>query len=341
MPRPSFYLASVTRILLTLICFGFCLSQVHAAPSGKLIGIISVDWEGRVLEQDDLKAMRSFRQDYPSIGLLQFLNAAYYTKPNANADHITQSIRSVLSPLDEEGLHIHSWRSLLETAGVPFRRSPNWSYPGEISMNSCYLLDCGHNVPISAYTETELRRMIRTSQMILSHHGFGPAQSFRAGGWMAKPHVISALAKEGFQFDSSATDPNLLKGRRWSDRLYRWLDELWADISTTSQPFLIGQRHASLIELPDNGILADYITAEEMFAVFKENVALWEKDKSKTLYVSIGFHQETAAQYLHEIRGAIDLIEAYSQENQLPFEWASYPLKSSSFEAFRARNHAD
>lgn len=318
--------------LLTL-CLGIAMvmpAENIQASTGGIIGIISVDWEGRTLDQDDLEAMRTFRNTYPHIGLLQFFNAAYYTKWDANPSEITEAIRSVTTEKDEHGLHIHAWRSLVEHSGVVFRRSPNWSYPGEIIMDSCHLLDCGHNVPISAYNESELRLMIQTSQAILTHNGFNSARSFRAGGWMATHQVIRALAKEGFAFDSSATDAQLLKGRRYSNRLYHWLAKLWQPITTISQPYLIGQAPYQLIELPDNGILADYISATDMLKIFIQNAALWQNQPDQTVYFSIGFHQESAARYLHRIRDTIDLVEAYAEQHQLPFRWAKLPLNPDS-----------
>ncbi|WP_027709448.1 hypothetical protein [Zooshikella ganghwensis] len=306
------------------------ISQAHA--QGKVVGIISVDWEGRVLDEKNLAAMNSFRDDYPHIGLLHFLNAAYYTKPNANSFEVSQKIKQVLRNNDEHGLHVHAWRSLVEYSNVKFRRSPNWSYPGPISLNSCHTTgDCGANVPISAYTTDELKNIISVSKQILINNGFNQPVSFRAGGWMAEPNVIAALSAEGFLFDSSATAPELLKGRRWSDRLYNWLNGLWTTITPVSQPYLIGPMSSPLWEIPDNGILADYITGPEMLAVLKQNIEKWRQDPQQTIYVSIGFHQETAAKYLHRIRDAVDLFEAYAEEQQVPFEWVQLPLSPSTF----------
>ncbi|MBU2710800.1 hypothetical protein [Zooshikella harenae] len=306
------------------------ISQVHA--QGKVIGIISVDWEGRILDEKNLEAMEAFREDYPHIGLLHFLNAAYYTKTNANPYKVTRKIKQVLRNNDEHGLHIHAWRSLVEYANVTFRRSPNWSYPGPISLNSCYTSgDCGANVPISAYTTDELKDIISVSKQILINNGFKQPVSFRAGGWMAEPNVITALSAEGFLFDSSATAPALLKGRRWSNRLYNWLNGLWTTITPVSQPYLIGPAYSPLWEIPDNGILADYITGPEMLAVLKQNIEKWRKNPQQTIYVSIGFHQETADKYLHRIRDAVDLFENYTEEQQVPFEWIQLPLSSATF----------
>lgn len=322
---------SIQIVIFFLLLFLTLSTTVYA--QGKIIAIVSVDWEGRTLESKNLEAMQVFREDYPQVGLLHFLNAAYYTKLTADHDLVTQSIQSVLRPNDEHGLHIHAWRSLVEQSGVSFRTEPNWSYPGPITLNNCRLNgDCGHNVPISAYSKNELRYIISASNQILVNAGFDTPISFRAGGWMAAPHVIEALSAEGFKFDSSAAAPILLKGRRWSNRLYNWLTELWGDINTVSQPYLIGPTFAPLWELPDNGILADYITGQEMLTVLKRNINKWQRNPEQNVYISIGFHQESAARYIIRIRDAVDLFEAYTKENNIPFEWAQLPLDPASFE---------
>ncbi|WP_163835393.1 polysaccharide deacetylase family protein [Spartinivicinus ruber] len=330
MKASKYHPTSIQIIIFFLLLFATLWNTVSA--QGKVIAIVSVDWEGRTLETENLQAMQAFREDYPHVGLLQFLNTAYYTKPNANHQAITQAIRSVLKPNDEHGLHIHAWRSLVEAAGVNFRTEPNWSYPGPITLNNCHLTgDCGHNVPISAYTYYELRDLIQFSSLTLLNAGFDYPISFRAGGWMAAPHVINALSAEGFQFDSSAAAPILLKGRRWSDRLYNWLNELWGNINTVSQPYFIGPSEAPLWELPDNGILADYITGKEMLTVLKRNVKKWRQNPDKNVYISIGFHQESASKYINRIRDAVDLFEAYTTANNIPFEWAKLPLNPNNF----------
>ncbi|MDE1464532.1 hypothetical protein [Spartinivicinus poritis] len=330
MKASKYHHTSIQIIIFFLLLFLTLWNTANA--QGKVIAIVSVDWEGRTLEAENLQAMNDFRNDYPQVGLLQFLNAAYYTKPNTNHQMVTQAIRSVLRPSDEHGLHIHAWRSLVEAAGVNFRTEPNWSYPGPITLNRCRLTgDCGHNVPISAYTHNELRSIIQFSNQMLVDAGFNYPVSFRAGGWMAAPHVINALSAEGFKFDSSAAATILLKGRRWSDRLYNWLTELWGGVNTVSQPYLIGPSYAPLWELPDNGILADYITGKEMLTVLKRNVNKWRQNPEKNVYISIGFHQESASRYISRIREAVDLFEDYTKENNIPFEWATLPLDPASF----------
>src|SRR5262249_43072176 len=48
------------------------------ASAGRLLLIVSVDWEGRILTEKNLVAMIEFRRTFPTLPLLHFLNAAYF-----------------------------------------------------------------------------------------------------------------------------------------------------------------------------------------------------------------------------------------------------------------------
>ena len=69
--------------------------------------VVSVDWEGTRFNAEDLAAFRQFREDFPSVRLTHFLNAAYYTQLAPDdvraALNATEQIRSVLREADEIG----------------------------------------------------------------------------------------------------------------------------------------------------------------------------------------------------------------------------------------------
>ena len=61
--------------------------------SGRMVIIISVDWEGEDLTSANLTSFKNFRAAYPEVPLLQFLNATYYTKTDANDTDVTTKIK--------------------------------------------------------------------------------------------------------------------------------------------------------------------------------------------------------------------------------------------------------
>jgi predicted deacetylase len=311
-----------TRLLGALLLL--TLSSTALNAQGKVRIVVSVDWEGRSLEAENLAAFNAFRNDYPKIPLQLFLNAAYYTKADADPKLVTESIRSVMRPGDEEGLHIHAWRSLFTAAGVKFRTEP--AFKGPIDLEKC-TPDCGHDVNITAYSEAELRKVIAFSIKTLKKNGFTHPHSFRAGAWQADRKVLRALAAEGFTLDSSATDADFLKERWGKTLLYPVTKKIWPDTVASTQPYSIDLGDGrKILELPNNGCLADYVSGESIFESFQKNLALLKANPEKDVYLSIGFHQETAVKFLPNLRKGIDLIQAAALEQKIPVEFVVQPL---------------
>lgn len=319
-------MVSTRRSLHTLfLIFLSALFGSTAFSQGKIRIVVSVDWEGRDLREDNLAAMQDFRERFPAVPLQQFLNAAYYTKPQVYAAGLTRSIKSVLRPGDEHGLHIHAWRSLVNAAGVRFRTGPSF-VDQDVNVNTCGV-DCGSDVSLTAYTKPELQKMIRKSVEILTAQGFNRPTSFRAGGWQANDAVLSALAEEGFALDSSATYAPYLEASWGAYNLFRFVAELWPTTNPTSQPYIYSSKTGhQILELPNNASLADYVTGSDMLNAFIAQARLLQVSPQNDVYLSIGFHQETAAAYLPRLISALNQIHNYALMWNIPYEFAVAPL---------------
>jgi len=313
------------RILIfALVLLPLVISNIIA--QGRVRIVVSVDWEGKDLQPANLRSMRNFRRDHPDIPLQHFLNAAYYTKIQADAAQITKSIKSVLLRGDEHGLHIHAWRRLVESAGVKFRTSPSFVMDGYMIADCA--IDCGQEIALTGYTTAELRKIIARSNEILQREGFNRPKSFRAGGWQADDNVLEALAAEGFTLDSSATYAEFLRPSWSKYNLFGFVAKLWSQTTPTSQPYIYKTSSGlKILELPNNACLSDYMTGSDMLKVFQSNALILKKNPTKDIYLSIGFHQETAAEYLPRLREAIKLIRSYSKRNKIPIEFVVAPLK--------------
>ena len=266
---------------------------------------ISVDWEGREISAVNLQAFANLRNAHPQVPLTHFLNAAYFTKPDANPAKITEQMLAVVLPKDEIGLHIHPWQSLVEASGVTFRSEPTiWGNGRRMRVGS---RDSGHEISVEAYETDEFQAIVRKSKEILTANGLELGTSFRAGAWLAGPHVREAIRREGFLVDSSATDT------KWHNELDdyelpRMMREIWPNVTSRTQPFIIKTRAGDLLEMPDTGALADYVTAEEMADHISNAIA--ELGDSQDRFVHIGFHQETAARYVYRVINAIRMVTA-------------------------------
>jgi hypothetical protein len=274
------------------------------SPSKPVVRIaISVDWEGRDLAPSNLHAYAAFRAAHPSVPLTQFLNAAYFTKRDADSANVREHMLRVIKPHDELGMHIHPWQSLVEASGVEFRTTPTiW---GEQHPMRRGKIDSGHEGSVESYTSSEFQAIVAHAKEILAANGFDLGTSFRAGAWLAGPNVRRAIRGEGFLVDTSAPDP------MWLDEIDAYalpgmIREVWPGVNQHTQPFTIETSEGSLLEMPDTGALADYITADEMVAHIG---AVVDRLDGSDRFAHLGFHQETAARYLPRVTEAVRRIK--------------------------------
>ncbi len=76
----------------------------YTRNTGRLQLLVTVDWEGRDLRDENLAAMQDLHVKFPQVKVINFLNAAYYTKSGAQKDDVTQRIQRGLGASDEKGL---------------------------------------------------------------------------------------------------------------------------------------------------------------------------------------------------------------------------------------------
>lgn len=270
--------------------------------------LITVDWEGRSLDEENLTTMEQMRTDFPEAPYTQYLNAAYYTKPGANAAELNENTSRVLRDHDEHGLHIHAWRRLVEDSGLNYISEPTFKNEVDDNFDA---EDCGQGVPLWAYSRQDLNKLIKRSIEILRCQGFNHPKSFRSGGWMSASTVTEALIDNGFRSDSSDVS-TFYVSRRWDGlNLDNWIKELWGKTTDTSQPYIQEHSHGKIWQVVDNGALADYIEGEEMWKVAQENIDALLNSERQEAYMVVGFHTETAAKFLPRLRKFMDSCKAY------------------------------
>lgn len=289
--------------------------------------VVSVDWEGRSLLDENLERIREFRERFAHVPLQHFLNAAYYTKSDADPARATQFIAHTISSGDECGLHVHAWRSLVEAAGVEVRTQPTFidrasDVPKALDDWEYFAPEDGYDVPLEAYETHEAAAIVRTSRAILTRHGFSIAPSFRAGGWMSGPKVQAALAAENMLYDCSPVYPELAIRRFGDMPLCRWLSELWPGIGDISQPYPAPSGMGYLWLVPDNAGLIDYTPEADFAAILERHFEACEKSGTGSILVT-GFHQETARVFLPRLEVALAAAERIAGDRSVPLSFAA------------------
>ena len=108
----------------------------------------------------------------------------------------------------------------------------------------------------------------------------------------------------------------------WKDRedaiLYWWNQEHWSTIDDKSQPYYPSMHdiqssdppRLSVLEVPDNGSLVDYVTGDEMVAIVRANWAGGALASPRQ--VSIGYHPFTLdADYAERLHVALTYADRY------------------------------
>ena len=306
------YLNNSLKLFFVLLLVSSQLFAQNQAPQKMLI-YVTVDWEGRSLDEENIEAMQEFRKKFPKIPILQLLNAAYFVRGHSYNNRLTQTIKSTFLPTDTQGLHVHAWKSLTKHCGVQYQHSHSFADADE----NCKIGDCGYTVSLEfAYSQQALSKLIACSSEVLVKNGFNQPVHFRAGGWQLGPKLVKALVENGFVWDSSKIDADLLT-TRWHEEsgMVKMLRQLHPESTPLDQPYLLNKK---LMEYPNNAALADYTSVKQIVRLFKNLIAMDKK------VMVLGFHQETAADFLVRIERAIPEMEAIAKASNVELEWVSY-----------------
>ncbi len=279
--------------------------------------VVSNDWD--TSDNDDIEFERQDRlhEEHPELVLTHFVGPYTFTDPAVSETRRDWIVNWLLTNQeqygDEIGVHVHAYCSFIESAGIPCKSEPvyadNWGRPE------------GYTVIVSAYSEDEFTQVLRHADEIFEERGLGKPVTFRAGGWSAELHTLKALANAGYIADTSAVNWRRLE--EWENHatapLYSWNREHWANIKTTSQPYYPSEFDAlsaeapnlPVLEVPDNGALVDYVTAQEMIDMFHENWPEGSALGSPTNY-SIGYHPPSlSAEFYQRMDDALSHIDGF------------------------------
>jgi hypothetical protein len=287
--------------------------------SAPLYVVVSADWDDSRFGDDNLARIEGLRAEHPGMRISQFFAPYHYTDPElseARKAEIDAWIKEQRDGYgDEIGLHIHGWCHFIDTTGVPCRTAETFYWND----------GSGYTTIVAAYTEDEMVTILEASIAMFESHGLGRPTSFRAGGWTADEGTLGALARTGFTLESSAVPPHRLAD--WQGyALYDWNMEHWAGITETSQPYYPLATHAAeadpahglrVLEVPDNGVLVDYVTGEDMRQIYEQNHPAGAPLAEPTLY-QIGHHPPNfSSEYFSRLDSALDLVDQHLYASDL------------------------
>jgi hypothetical protein len=236
--------------------------------------------------------MNDLHTNHPGMVITHFWAPYTYTDTAvtaARADVLTTWIKKQHDELhDEIGLHIHPYCNFVDTAGIPCITDQSTVYPtGDTS---------GYTIKLAAYGRDGMTTLLQRAKQIFADEGLGEPKTFRAGGWTADESTLQALDDNGYIADTSAL--NWARIEEWNGKeLYTWNQTHWSNIGDTSQPYYpsttdpqasVAGSDLHMLEVPDNGVMIDYVTLAEMTGIFDSNWDGTPLAAPKTLMM--GFH---------------------------------------------------
>ena len=255
---------------------------------------VSTDWDDSDNRPLSLQLQEELHATFPQMKLTHFVGPYTFTDPAVSEQRrgeLVDWVKMMRTTYgDEIGLHIHPYCNFVDTTTVPCHTEPSTVYDAGDAT--------GYTVEVSSYTTEEFTTILQAADDLFTTYGLDKPTAFRAGGWTADEGTLQALANDGFVVDGSAN--NWARMEEWMGQqngvLYTWNMEHWATINDTSQPYYPssddilqpGEPSSGVLEVPDNGILVDYVTANEMLDIFNANWSGGALAEPKVL--SIGYH---------------------------------------------------
>jgi len=239
--------------------------------------LVTNDWDDALHDQQALDRQQQLHDNHPEMKMTHFVGPYTFTDPTVTPQERDDTVAWVTQMRDtyddEIGLHVHPYCNFVETTTVPCRWTPSFAYPEDPE---------GYTVVLGSYDQAESQILFQEAKTLFAAHGLGTPTSFRAGGWAAEIHTLAALAAAGFTVDTSAA--NWSRMEEWEGTpgatLYEWNQSHWATIDEHSQPYYPSTDDIlsdtppvlPILELPDNGLLVDYVTDDEIIEMFE---AVW------------------------------------------------------------------
>jgi hypothetical protein len=298
--------------------------------SHPLYVVVTTDWDDPDNTELALTLQEELHEQHSELKLTHFVGPYTFTDPTLTTQRRTELADWVKGMRDdygdEIGLHIHPYCNFVETAGVECLHEPSVVYSAGD--------ETGYSVACFAYAEDDFVKLLNRSDELFVEWGLGKPTSFRAGAWTADSKVLRALGRTGYVADTSAA--NWARLEEWKGEqngvLYDWNSTHWASIGDTSQPYYPHDDDASkpgdipVLEVPDNGILVDYVSSTEMIEIFDKN---WDGVSPLTAPVnySIGYHpsnfNETYKKRMHLAMNHVDRFLAVHRNGPVVYETLS------------------
>jgi hypothetical protein len=282
--------------------------------SHPLYVLVGTDWDDPDSNDTSLGLQEDLHDEHAELKLTHFVGPYTFTAPEVSVERLAVLVawlKDMRDSYDDElAVHIHPYCNFVDTTEVTCRTEPSVVYDaGDES---------GYTVESAAYTTEEYTTLLLATDALFEANGLGKPTSFRAGAWTADLSTLQAVVAAGYTADSNAY--NWERMEEWIDvgngAFYEWVKDVWAPIGDTSQPYfpseadiaVAGEPALPVLEIPLNGVMVDYVSADEMKEIFAAN---WDGSAlAAPLTYVIGLHPSNfVMQYKTSMTLALDNVD--------------------------------
>jgi hypothetical protein len=216
----------------------------------EVVVTLTVDWEGRILDEKNLGAMYEFGKNLEKleesikqkIPTTHFFCPAYFVRLKKEDPRRAQLLEKLsksqaIRDGDEIALHIHSWQSLVEAAGAKFTMEADYGN-GKPSTCDFGIEELGQYGALGIYAQKDIENIMKLSiETILELKLTKEVKGFRCGGWLANDNVLGALTALKLPYDASAVPADYVSSFLQKNApmvLWDWLASLWSKTENDS-----------------------------------------------------------------------------------------------------------
>lgn len=308
-----------------LVSLLICLSDVHAAT--KLTVQLSLNWEGRKLQQPNIDALQRLRQAFPAIPLNHLINPVYFLD-SQNSDESQRLIHENIQSQDELGLYLSSAESLIRKSAVVPKLSPTfWGYfdEGEFCKE-----DCGLDVPLTVYNREDVLKIFITAHQTMKDFGFTQLQSLAVRGWLDVPFLGEMAAVFGYRFDLSPVDPLLVAMKLQEFPISQWVASSWGELRDPKTLLNLSLSGKTLDRIPQAGGILELNEQQQILQRFDRIIKLKQENPANSSVFSLSMSSESFFQTWPKLRFVLQSMQERAKNQDVELEFSTPSMTKSA-----------
>ena len=274
---------------------------------------------------NDLDALRNLTKNHPKMRWTHLYNPVTYTTPTPLREQMEAYVKESRDEHGAEiGVHLHMYRTFVESAGVEYRIRPSVSAKQARGSSD----PSGYSVPMSAYSGDEISKMLEFTRAKFSKQGLGVPKTFCAGFYATSLELQKRIVADGYTASAAAFPPGSEIGAQYAPSWHE-LSGWDKSVSVRSTPYRVAQKTIlptgsapfmnavdgqPFVEIPQNAKIDWMVSAGDMKRIIGFHV---EKAKAgQSTAVCLAIHEGSAHEHFKKYDEVLDHVDRLIRENK-------------------------